>query len=136
MSLYDEARERFEQTRSRVDYRLTYERTQPREFHPDMLYGPDLPDAFGEGTASGEWFTDDHPSEDDPEVTEEDWFSHFLHMALGEAVHEVLEWFKVDGRPWLDPHGHHEPDIHHSVRELAAQLAAYRLRTVNRKDDE
>jgi hypothetical protein len=44
-------------------------------------------------------------------------------MAVGEAVHEVLEWFRVDGQLWLDPHGRHEDRIAQLARDLATTYA-------------
>jgi hypothetical protein len=131
VSVYDEARERFNRLRSRVDHRLTYDRTEePRFFYADALMGPDIPDAFGDGMSAGEWCAEDHPSEDDPTIAEEDWFAHFAHMAVAEGVHEVLEWFKVDGEPWLNPHGIFETHIHRRVEAFWKELVALRARTL------
>ena len=42
---------------------------------------------------------------------------------MNEAVHEALEYFQVDGKPYLDPHGKHDLRIYELVNELTTQLA-------------
>lgn len=115
----------FERARQRVDFRLTYDKCDPRDFEVDMLHGPYVPDAFSEnGVQVGEWYQGDGPDYDDPEATEGDWHDHFAAMAVNEAVHEALEWFQVDGRPWLDPHGESERAIYQAVNDLCKKLAS------------
>lgn len=114
----------YTQATARVEYCLTYERCAPRTFYPSELHGPDIPDAFADRFMPGEWYDgDDGPDPDDPEATQADWFAKFAKMAVNEAVHESLEWFKVDDRPWLNPHGDHEREIFRLVNKLCADLA-------------
>jgi hypothetical protein len=115
----------FEQAVSRVDHRLIYGRTEkPRTWKREELEGPDIPDAFHEGKLSpGAWLQQIQISRDEEEFSQEDWLAHFLSMAVNEAVHEVLEYFRVDGRPYLNPHGQCEEEIYILVNELAAELA-------------
>lgn len=107
----------------RVNFRLTYGKTEPRDFTVDCLWGPDIPNAFRDGMAPGSWMSGDYPDFDDPDVTEDDWLAHFAQMAVNEAVHEALEWFQVDGKPWLNPHGEHEREIYRLVGDLCAAFA-------------
>lgn len=114
----------FEKTASRVTYQLSF-RQAPREFGQDMLVGPRIPNARGQGQADGDWVAGDAPDED---ADAETWLAHMAHMAVGEAVHEALEWLQVDGSPWLDPHGPAEFNIHDLVVEFCAKLAVLRAR--------
>lgn len=113
----------------RVSFQLNYSRApEAREFRPGHMAGPMIDDAFGgEHPVSGEWAQNPPPAwyiPESPEMTQADWIAHFAHMALNEAVHEALEWFQVDGRPWLNPHGEHENAIYAATDQLAAALAA------------
>lgn len=109
---------------ARVEYCLTFDRCAPRTFYTSELHGPDIPDAFSDRFMPGEWYDgDDGPDPDDPNVTPEDWFAKFAKMAVNEAVHEALEWLKVDDKPWLNPHGEHESEIFRLVNNLCADLA-------------
>jgi hypothetical protein len=121
----------FVAARERAEYRLTFTETQPREFHPDCLDGPELPNARDPGSPQrqvGEWYQADGAAED----TEDGWLAHFATMCVAEAVHEALEWFHVDGQPWLDPHGIHEREIQRLCTELADNLAALRTAGIER----
>lgn len=133
----------------RVSFQLTYGRSPvQRRFSPGELTGPPIPCAYGNPLdASGGW-TDssadtpasqdggwydsrDWPDPDDPACrSEQQWVDVFAGYAVNEAVHEALEWFRVDGRPWLDPHGTpaDEDEITGAVDELVARLAAIRAR--------
>ncbi|WP_158894267.1 hypothetical protein [Amycolatopsis anabasis] len=109
---------------ARLSYRLAFGPTDTREFRPGELFGPDTPDALGvRDRVPGDWGKTDCPDETDPAVSEQDWIAHFLTLALNEAVHEVLEWFQVDGVRYLNPHGGHEAAIVKHVDRLAEQLA-------------
>jgi hypothetical protein len=119
--------EPWEQHVARVEFRLTYAALpEGRKFYPDAMDGPDVPDAYGPPgrTAPGEWHGGDVLDSDDPTVTDREWFAHWAQMAINEAVHEALEWLRVDGRPWLDPHGAHEKAIYVEVARLCDKLAA------------
>ncbi|WP_159401652.1 hypothetical protein [Streptomyces sp. NRRL F-5053] len=113
----------------RVEFRLTYGRTEnPRRFLRDELDGPLIPDARQDDAwQAGSWLRDPSFEQDGfsvADVTQRDWLEHFLTMAINEGVHEVLEHFHVDGRPYLDPHGEHEEEICNLVDALASKLAA------------
>lgn len=119
-----EERTAFDRAVARVEYRLTFDKCDPRSIYPGELLGPDIPCAFTEGRLMpGEWYDGESPSAEDPEQTEQDWFAHFAKMAVNEAVHEALEWLKVDGRCWLNPHGEHERAIYREVNRMCARLA-------------
>lgn len=38
-------------------------------------------------------------------VTVEDFFDFNLGLCMWFDMHECREWFKIDGKPWRDPHG-------------------------------
>jgi hypothetical protein len=87
----------------RVDYRLTFAPTDaPRRWCWDMLDGPDLPNARPEAKhpSPGTWTTefDDYGPK----------YAHqfVLEAVIGEAIHEALEWLRVDGDLLIDPHRH------------------------------
>lgn len=117
----------WERARDRIDFRLTFAATdEPRDWVPDELMGPDIPDAFATrpgATAPGSWSQESDWDTEDHAVTEDQWLSHYLSMAVNEAIHEALEWFRVDGRPWLDPHGRQESEIYKLTNKLAENLA-------------
>lgn len=112
----------------RTSFRLTYGKTETsRRFREDGIDGPNVPDAFSEGKLqSGNWeqlpafFVNGKAIE---EATQEHWLAHFFSMAINEAVHEALEHFQVDGKPYLNPHGRSEEYVYILVNELAASLA-------------
>ncbi|MBD3004708.1 hypothetical protein [Streptomyces sp. 5-10] len=119
---------------SRVSYRLTFGKTpEPRKFLEDGLLGPFVPDAFQDGKVqAGEWDQKPPFEVDDARIAERDWLAHFLSMAVNEAVHEALEHFQVDGKPYLNPHGKEEEWIYVLVNELASQLAEIAEKERNR----
>lgn len=125
---------------ARVDYRLTYGCTpSSREVHGGGIDGPSLPNSYwhmrggdqpgntnpdySSPGGSGEWCDPEHPSNDAPEA---DHIARWFETAIREAAHEAMEWFWVDGEPFLDPHGDHEAVIHDLSGEFAAQLIALR----------
>jgi hypothetical protein len=107
----------------RCDFQLTYDRAlDRREFGPGVLYGPLIPDAcHSTELAAGDW-----ESPDGEILTEKGWINRYASYAVQEGVHEALEWFRVDGRLWLDPHGPAENDIYRLVDELVDKLTALR----------
>ncbi|MGI5214882.1 hypothetical protein [Plantactinospora sp. CA-290183] len=130
---------------ARVSFQLTYARSlKRREFMPGELTGPDIPCAYdGEINASGDWndSRDDTPATDDGGSEESGvaktvfagrdesgWIDRYANYAVNEAVHEALEWYRVDGHPWLDPHGPAEDEIYSAVNDLVDRLAAIRAR--------
>lgn len=117
-------RSNYTKANARVEYCLTFDRCAPRAFYLNELHGPDIPDAFANRFMPGEWYDGTSVPEDDPEMTEEKWFARFAKMAVNESVHEALEWLKVDGRPWLNPHGESERAIYDAVNKLCVRLAA------------
>lgn len=127
LSLHEQHEAAADLAAKRVTFQLTYGRaTDPRKFDQFTLSGPWIPNAYGPGHQVGEWSGGDRP--EDP--TEDGWIDEFASWAINEAVHEALEWFRVDGRPWLDPHGLSvERDVFRIVNNMCGQLAALRRRT-------
>lgn len=120
-----------ESAAKRVEFRLTYDRTEPREFGRTELDGPMMPCAYGDGRQWGKWADFDDPDQS----TENAWIDKYARMAIGEAVHEALEWFRVDGKPWLDPHGMDvESAVHREVNALCVRLAELRHAAPNCND--
>ncbi|WP_328344716.1 hypothetical protein [Micromonospora sp. NBC_00421] len=112
---------------ARVDFRLTYARTQLRRVQPGALDGPTIPCAYGgKDGQDGGWY--DGRDLAVTGRTEAEWVDRYFGYAVNEAVHEVLEWFRVDGLPWLDPHGSpaHEDEVCAAVDELVDRLAQIR----------
>lgn len=118
---------------NRCSFQLSYHRSQlVRSISPGLIDGEYIDDAYNPGESTpGEWengpamppFDDATPM---TSVSVEEWTDHYASMAVNEAVHEALEWFQVDGEPWLDPHGEHEDMIYELVNELARKLADLR----------
>lgn len=108
----------------RVGFQLTYARSPvPRVFSPGWLNGPDIDNAYGGGLQSGGW---DSPDDWTLDLDEDGWVDRYATVAVREAVHEALEWFRADGKPWLDPHGPAEAEIHALCGEFAEKLVALR----------
>ncbi len=113
---------------ARTTFQLTYARSpRPRQFSPAQLTGPDIPCAYGgDLDASGDWLDGRDDADELPARTEADWIDRYANYAINEAVHEALEWLRVDGCPWLDPHGPAEAEVYAAVNELVDRLAAIR----------
>ncbi|MCK2240053.1 MULTISPECIES: hypothetical protein [unclassified Crossiella] len=108
----------------RLSYRLTIETYEPRLFEPDLLISPEMPCAYdptGQRINIGDWHQSG-PCEHDESIPEQAWLAHYFSMAFNEFVHEMLEFFQVDTRPYLNPHGPLEEDIHAAVKTCAAAL--------------
>jgi hypothetical protein len=94
-----------ERAAARCSFDLTHQRAKTsREFSPGHITGENIDDAFDpEAEFCGTWM-------DDPELpagmedTEANWIAWYGQYALQESIHEMLEWFQVDGKPWLNPH--------------------------------
>lgn len=112
----------------RVNYRLTYAATPiPREMDSGSIFGPDIPNAYdpdGSSLGSGEWCDPEFWSAVGDAPTERDVIDRWFVTAVREAIHESLEWFRVDGRIYLDPHGDHEREIHILSEELGKALVS------------
>ena len=95
----------WESASQRVDYQLSFRRSrEQRVFGEGELNGEDIDCARTNGNKSlAGWYDRPVPGLID-QMSEEDWVNWYQMMALQECVHEALEWFNVDGEPWLDPH--------------------------------
>jgi len=125
----DLAKSTHERAAARCEFQLTYARSPVRrEFGPGWLSGPNIANAYRPGgTSPGEWLDpSDEFMADDPDLVEGDWIAKYAGYAIQEVVHEALEWFRVDGAPWLDPHGRHDDLIYAAVGELIAKLEEIR----------
>lgn len=113
---------------ARVSFQLTYARAdRVRMFSPGVMSGPSIPNAYGgDLNASGDWEDGDDDADPYASRTEAEWIGRYANYAINEAVHEALEWFRVDGKPWLDPHGEDQDVIYGEVNALVARLAAIR----------
>ena len=128
----DQAAISMEEAQRRCAYHLTYDRAD-RSLTSGGMEGPDIPCAY-EGAidedgkihsahkGSGEWVG--NPCWIEDEATPEDWIEFWFTCAIDEAVHEALEHFHVDGKPWLDPHGRMEGKVFDASGELARTLIA------------
>lgn len=135
-----EGRENIDLAACRVDYRLTYARTdEPRSCHDSGIDGGEIPNAYygregydGFATGSGAWDDPEHPDSDAPEEVH---IARWFETALREAIHEAMEWFWVDGKIYLDPHGEHENAIHDLSGEFARKALALALANPPTHDD-
>lgn len=111
---------------ARCAFNLNYSRAKsPRHFHDDGISGDSIDDAFTPGrTAPGDWSAGGNWNTfaKDARVPETVWIERFFTVAVQEAVHEALEWFRLDGKVLLSPHAAHEIDILDRSAELAQQL--------------
>lgn len=119
---------------ARVDFRLTYASTdEPRRCCSYGINGPTIPNSYyGRGLvppyqdvedSSGDWEDPEHPDVDEPEEVH---IARWFQDAVRESIHEALEWFWVDSKPYLDPHGVHENPIHSLSEKFTQQLLALR----------
>ncbi|MFB6392667.1 hypothetical protein [Polymorphospora lycopeni] len=116
---------------ARVEFQLTYARSPVRrKFGSDGITGPSIPCAYGRDlNASGDW--DDPRPTDPPILNPAGWIDRYAGYAVAEAIHEALEWCRVDGAPWLDPHGPAEQQIHAEVDRFVAALAEIRRQHID-----
>lgn len=126
--------------KERIQFHLTYTRDERRYFHGGGLDGQQIPNSYWseerEGTgefnpksAPGEWCHDEMWREC---TSEEEAIRAAFRVAISEVVHEALEWFKVDGRPFLDPHAEDEDLIIFKSIAFADELFALAVQS----DDE
>ncbi len=107
---------------ARVSYNLSYKRSEtPRRFDMYELTGDELDDAYAAPgkKSTGAWACPHFPSLDG---NEEAWVQEYFCVAVTEAVHEALEWFRVDGRLVMNPHGKNEAAIILETAEFARQM--------------
>lgn len=142
-----------ERAAARTTFQLTYGRSPvERKFFAGQLTGPSIPNAYADpdGTfdttedpwcvagldASGDW--EDGPDGDTEflDRTEDGWIDRYANYAINEAVHEALEWLRVDGLPWLDPHGDYETAIYGAVNDLASRLTEIRACAISAVKEE
>lgn len=116
----------FEEARKRISYELGFRRDTTRDIQPINQFGQVvltqsvLEDAHDpQYTQLGEWL-EDAPDVDTPEEAVDALFC----AAIAEAVHEVCEWFKVDGKPLVNPHdaGAGETAIYNEAHEAAENI--------------
>lgn len=123
---------------NRVGYELSFCRA-PRKFTASGLTGPLdevgglIDDAHSDGAIDGAWYHDfDAPRPDEEDALVQTAFE----IAVAEAVHEVCEWFRVDGRVLFDPHAlrYQVPIFNISVQ--AAQSVWELTRPVTRSEED
>lgn len=89
----------------RLSFNIVYKRAkETRELEPGMIgAGNDSTDHAGTpgGTSPAGWNDDGVWPE---ENTKEQWLLHYMSLALQEVVHEMAEWFQLDGKPVIPPH--------------------------------
>lgn len=118
---------------SRWSYGLTFARANEgeRKFHPFGMTGPHIPNSYQNKKSgplsNGSWDQDIMDSGDNV-------LCHVVSCVVNEAVHEALEWLRLDGEVLLDPHGMYETRIYNATHQLAAELTeiakkAYHQRT-------
>lgn len=120
-----------EKAADRIEYRLTFGRTEePRSFDREIITGPRLPDAVNEGqTSTGDWHCFITPPDIYKRPTVNHWIESYFEGAIQEAIHEVLEWFKVDGERFMDPHNFGtETQIMEEVNTMVGKLLQLRKR--------
>jgi hypothetical protein len=101
---------------SRLTFDLSYKREKGRRIWSGGIEGRDIVDAYKVSQrAPGEWAGEAADMGYDPVL-------HVLRCGVNEAVHEALEWARLDGRPILDPHGYWEGDIFALVDDLVGSL--------------
>lgn len=120
-------------TAQRCRFDLVFRRSdRSRPIWPGYLGGQSIDDARRPGcTSPGGW---EHIPNSLPDSTNPaDWVDHYAAMAIAQSVHEALEWFQLDGKPWLDPHDYGithvdgvTTEIDALVDELARRLAQLR----------
>jgi hypothetical protein len=111
----------FQTDYDRMSFNLSYAYDPKRELGEGGIDGKPIPNAYrptsrgGEGKAPGDWVGEIAFWEDNP-------YLQTFANAINEAVHEALEWAKVDRKPFLDPHGPHENDVFNAVSDLVFAL--------------
>lgn len=111
-----------EMASDRTTFQLHYSRAIIRRVFGQVGIGPseDLDNAYGNlEPVPSDWIHNADPGAD---ASQEDWIECFLRAAVSEAVHEALEWFQVDGRAWLDPHGPMQQRVFDLTDQLGSAL--------------
>lgn len=101
---------------SGLTFKLTYRYDPTRKLWAGGVTGKEIPNAYkptSKTWSPGEW----HHEADDADL---DPVRHALQCAVGEAVHEALEWLHLNGKPLIDPHN---PALEPEVLSLATSLA-------------
>lgn len=111
----------------RLSFHLTYGYAPDRTIGPGAILGPDIPNAYNPtGPYSpGEWDLGDQALATD--APDEEVLRVAFTSALNEAAHEALEWFRLDGKPLLDPHGLSSDAIHDVTQRMGEELLALAL---------
>lgn len=105
---------------SRLSFELSYTREPSRRISYTGIDGPAIDDSVVPGRQSTGVWSQDSIGE---QRSERGIVNEAFNAALNEAVHEALEWFKLDGTPLLDPHDPLvEDDIYVAVRTLSDTL--------------
>lgn len=123
--------ELFVEAIKRVSYQLGYKLDPSREIDPINQFGQitlrcaDMPNAYNPEDEydfqSGLWY------EDAPDVTTvDDAIGALFCAAIAEAVHEVCEWFHVDGVAFVDAHGDSECAVFNEAHAAAENILADR----------
>ena len=123
----DDAAEQRDEVRAaaadRVSFDLHFKRAdKPRKFGRGELTGGEIDDAFAPpGQKSAGYWECPHFM-DMEDVNENAWLQEFFAVAVTEAVHEALEWFRIDGKLMINPHGKNENAIMLETSVFARQL--------------
>jgi hypothetical protein len=106
----------------KCDYQLqTCRAKTPRKFSTNYLSGDNIDCSREPGQESIGIWLGSFPEKG----TVEEWIERYLAIALDEAVHEVLEYFQVDGGPYIDPHRlENKIAIHEAVMRFWKDLMA------------
>lgn len=107
---------------ARMSFGLSYRYEPGRRIWAGGIDGKNIPNAYRptsreHGRQSGDWCAEISDYDNDP-------YLHAFSAAVCEAIHEALEWFKVDGKVLLDPHGQHELAIANHANAVARALFA------------
>lgn len=110
--------------RERVSYDLTFRRAdEPRLFDEGGIRGPIIDNAVvgDDHEQSGAWDTADWDGLPNGS-SDEQWLLEMFKAAAYEGLHEAMEWFQVDGRPFLDPHS---PTGQNALEEAVLTMCEY-----------
>lgn len=108
----------------RVSFDLTYKRSpDKRGIEPGVIKGAPTDDSYKEGAESpGGWNNFDFANWPENEDDVQGWLYHYFTLAMQEAIHEGLEWFRVDGKIFLNPHDDRFQDLDDAVIDLSNEF--------------
>ena len=127
-STADEVFAAFQDAAGRIRYRLGFKYdphvtfTHAPSWNQAVIERPPMANAYRPTNHAekqpGEWMWDSAPTD----VTSDLAVRRYFEAAIAEAIHEVCEWFRVDGDIYVDPHSQQFEDASYEAGRAATRV--------------